>query len=224
MSRVPVLLDAGGIILDESALEDAFCEAIVKVLCQCGYDYTSEQYWRDYKEGIVCFCPRSVDFVLWKVAGGDEDEFNRVFQAYKKSFVHPPLQLMDGIDEQLRLLADEYNLILAGQYGKVVYDLLDRHGLSDLFINRISQDDFAITKPDPRYLLQIADRAGVNPADCIMIGDRIDKDVVPARQAGMKSVWVKSSIYRIQSPRIPEECPDVTVESVKESYAGIERV
>lgn len=214
MPKQAILIDAGGVLLDETNLEDVFCKSIVEAFHHCEYDYTDEQYRRDYKEGMLRFCPKSTHYVIWKVTGGNTGEFNRVIGTFRETFAQPPLVLMPGIDKQLRTLAKKYALVLAGQYGSEIYDLLDKHDLSGLFANRLSQDDFTLTKPDPRFLLQIADRAGFFPGDCIVIGDRIDKDIVPARMAGMKTALVKSSIYRIQQPRIPDECPDATAESV----------
>ncbi|MEZ5359922.1 MAG: HAD-IA family hydrolase [Candidatus Zixiibacteriota bacterium] len=224
MSKQAVLLDAGGVLLDETNLEEAFCKSIVDALHLCEYDYTADQYWRDYKQGMLCFCPKSTHYVMWKVTGGNIEEFNRVIGVFREVFAQPRLVLMPGIDAQLQTLANKFALVLAGQYGSEIYDLLDKHDLSGLFANRYSQDNFALTKPDPRYFLQLADRAGISPADCIMVGDRIDKDIVPAKMAGMKTVLVKSSIYKIQQPRIPDECPDATIESVNELAEAIENL
>ena len=43
-----------------------------------------------------------------------------------------------------------------------------------------------------RTIFEIAlSRAGVRAADAVMIGDRIDNDIIPANEIGMKTVWVK---------------------------------
>ena len=224
MSIQALLIDAGGIILDESLLEDAFRKGIVDAFHLCEYQYQSERYSHDYEEGIIRFCPKSTHYVIWKNTEGDMKQFNRVLGTFREIFTHPPLQLMDGIEEQLRLLAPKYKLVLAGQYGSELYDLLDRHELSGLFANRLSQDDFSLSKPDPRYFLQIAQRSEVAPEECLMIGDRIDKDVVPARMAGMKTLLVKSSIYRVQMPRIPDECPDMTIDSITDLAHAVDEL
>ena len=109
------------------------------------------------------------------------------------------------------MLAERFPIILAGQYGPEVYDLLEGHGLGDVLANRLSQRDFPITKPDPRYVALIAERSGVAPASCIMVGDRIDKDIIPAKQNGMGTVFVRTGIYRTQQPRTLEEVPDITL-------------
>ena len=129
------------------------------------------------------------------------------------------LVLMKGIDTELIALSGHFKLVLAGQYGPAVYELLDRHGIGGLFANRLSQADFTITKPDPRYVQEIARRAGLDSRECVMVGDRIDKDVIPARQNGMGTVLVRTGIHRNQMPRTPDEIPDIDLPGV-EGMAG----
>ena len=119
------------------------------------------------------------------------------------------MKLYDSIKTEIPKLSGKFSLVLAGQYGHEVYDLLETNGLSRYFANRLSQDDFDITKPDPRYLVQIAKRSGVICEECIMVGDRIDNDIIPAKQNNMGTVFVRTGIYKSQRPRIPEEVPDI---------------
>jgi FMN phosphatase YigB (HAD superfamily) len=102
-----------------------------------------------------------------------------------------------------------------------VYELLAAERLDGCFANRLSQDDYEITKPDPRYLSRIAESADVRADQCIMVGDRIDKDVIPARQNGMGTVFVRSGVYRDQAPRTPEEIPDLVLDSIHGLSAAI---
>jgi len=55
-----------------------------------------------------------------------------------------------------------------------------------------------ITKPDPRYYEQIAQLLGVNPHQCIMVGDRIDKNIIPVKQVGMKTIWTRVGLHKNQ--------------------------
>lgn len=87
--------------------------------------------------------------------------------------------LMPGIDQVLPDLARDFDLVFAGQYGQNLLDLLKEHSLLGLFLNSLNRDDFSITKPDSRYLEQILARAGRTAAHSIMVGDRVDKDVIP---------------------------------------------
>ncbi len=69
---------------------------------------------------------------------------------------------------------------------------LDRHlteeGLIGFFDTRIYSCDFRLRKPNKRILLEAARRVGVEPANTIYVGDRINVDVKGARRAGMLPV------------------------------------
>lgn len=45
-------------------------------------------------------------------------------------------------------------------------------------------------KPNPRYFLSVCERIGVNPADCLMIGNDEDEDGYAATKAGMAAYLV----------------------------------
>lgn len=54
-----------------------------------------------------------------------------------------------------------------------------------------------------------------------MIGDRLDNDIIPARQIGMKTIWIRWGRYSIMEPRTPDEIPDATVTDVREVSEAI---
>jgi HAD superfamily hydrolase (TIGR01549 family) len=222
-----VFLDAGGVLIDESARERSMGEAVAAELARTVPGYAAEDYRADIDEAVACFCPRAYHYVLWKHWRSDLDPFEARCEAFFESWraSAPPLELMPGIGEELRRLAGRFRVGIAGQYGRSVLELLDEHGLGDTLSWRFTQDDFVgITKPDPRYLERILARCGVEPGAAVMVGDRIDKDVVPARMVGMRTVLVRVGLHRNQQPRLPEEVPDVELPSVVGLAAAIEEL
>jgi putative hydrolase of the HAD superfamily len=55
-------------------------------------------------------------------------------------------------------------------------------------------------KPDPAIFLHAAGKLGGDPGTMIMVGDSFDRDILPAKKAGMKTAWLKGTAAR--------ECPD----------------
>lgn len=215
-----ILIDAGGIILDEAEYEFSCAESITNAVRKNGIEYSVEGYWRDYKQGIMEFCPQSRQYVVWKVSRYNVKLYNTIWNDFINTWSRPPLKLMPRIDVELKRLCKNYRLILAGQYGKEIYHLLESHSL-DVFDNSLSQEDYDITKPDPRYLEQICARSQVDPAKSIMVGDRIDKDVIPAMYLNIKSIFVRSSLYKCQKPRIPSEMPTRTIDKINGLFEAV---
>jgi HAD superfamily hydrolase (TIGR01549 family) len=211
-----VLLDAGGVILDESEQEKIIAEIIVELLSRTNSGYSGLKYQDDIEEAVQSFSPKTYQFVLWKHFKGDQLAFNEHYDLFFEKWLSlkPPLQLSRGFEIEIKNISKHLQVGIAGQYGREILDLLERESLLDCFAYKFTQDDFSITKPDPRYYEQIADACGVDPKECIMVGDRIDKDIVPAKQLSMKTVLVRAGIHKNQQPRIPTEIPDAELESV----------
>jgi len=221
-----VLLDAGGVVLDETAHEEAWAEAIARVLEPVVPGYDVERYFRDAAEAVRIFVPRVYRYAIWKHVRPDAARAEALFADALRiqRDLRPPLRLMDGVGEEMRRLAGRFRIGLAGQYGARILDLLADHGLLETLAWRFTQDDFDVTKPDPRFYERIAAAAGVRCEDCVMVGDRIDKDVIPARAVGMRTVRIRLGVHREQEPRLPEEVPDVELPSVVGLAAALERL
>jgi HAD superfamily hydrolase (TIGR01549 family) len=54
-----------------------------------------------------------------------------------------------------------------------------------------SSAGLGVEKPALRFFAEIARLAGAAPAEIAYVGDRLDNDVLPARQAGMVAVFLK---------------------------------
>ncbi|HXS28603.1 MAG TPA: phosphoglycolate phosphatase [Steroidobacteraceae bacterium] len=65
--------------------------------------------------------------------------------------------------------------------------LLDAAGLASRAGVIVSGDTLAERKPHPRPLLHAAERLGVEPRECVYVGDA-ERDVLAARAAGMRAV------------------------------------
>lgn len=217
MATTTVLLDAGGVILDESEHEKAIAKLIIQTLKPIEDGYCAERYHEDIDQAVKAYCPRTYQYVLWKYLRGDVQLFDELWAKCMNAWEHrrPELRLMNGIAEEIKSISKRFDIALAGQYGKDILSLLDSHGLLDCLSYQLTQDDFAITKPDPRYYEQILAAIGTRGEQSIMVGDRIDKDVIPARQVGMKTIRLRTGLHRNQQPRIPDEIPDVELDNIK---------
>ena len=66
-------------------------------------------------------------------------------------------------------------------------------------------------------ILDVALRTlGVTAGECVIVGDRIETDIVMGRRCGLTTVLVLSGITRAADPRIAEINPDAVLPSVRE--------
>jgi putative hydrolase of the HAD superfamily len=216
MQITTVFLDAGGVILDESQHEEVRARVAVEVLRTVIPDYSIELYWLQVEEAVACYCPSVYQYVFWKALNYDMTLFDQLYVAYLGEFKQrrPQLRLTPELQSEIRAISGSFKLGIAGQYGRELLALLEKNSILECFTYRLTQDDFATTKPDLRFFESIVKRCGVDPRECIMVGDRIDKDVIPAKLVGMKTVLIRLGLHKNQQPRIPFELPDAQLGSV----------
>ena len=71
-----------------------------------------------------------------------------------------------------------------------------------------------VAKPDVEIFLRALEKADCPPEKAVMVGDRLDNDIIPAKALGMKTVWVRQGFAQYAVPRSMKEEPDCTVESI----------
>lgn len=69
-------------------------------------------------------------------------------------------------------------------------------------------------KPDPRIFTSALSKLAVKPQDAVMVGDSIAKDCAPAKEIGMKTVWLRH--HGLDGRVAPSETVDLTIDSLEE--------
>lgn len=144
-----------------------------------------------------------------------------------------------GMAEAARRLKDHYRLGIIANQPDAAHELLRARGLRDLFeVCAISQT-LGVSKPDLGIFRWALEQAQVEPHEAMMIGDRIDNDIRPAKSLGMRTLWLrldfesrgwrpadafeacycqsaeKANVSE-REPQTPEEEPDLVAHSPEE--------
>jgi len=197
MSLEVVFLDIGGVMYDDGVYRDALLAA----LRELGADVTDAAFGSAYDE-----CRRLQDgsFKARLAArflgpGADVDEVER---RASRRWLYPPGSLEPDVAPSLeRLRVAGYRLGVIANQPSVVREAVERDGILPAFDVWVVSEDLGVDKPDPRIFAHAVAKAGAEPEACVMVGDRLDYDVRPARSAGMRAVWV----LRGEAPDDPAE-------------------
>ncbi len=114
----------------------------------------------------------------------------------------------------LAALAGRYRLGVLANQGDGLRQRLCAYGIAQYFDVVVSSWDYPFVKPDVRLFAAAVELAGVRPFEAVMIGDRLDNDIAPAKRLGMHTVWVKQGFGALQLPRCAEEVPDFAVATI----------
>jgi len=95
-----------------------------------------------------------------------------------------------GINEALKSLQKKYNLGIIANQPPQAMDELKKYRLEGYFRHIIISDLVGYHKPDPKIFQHAIELTGAKPDQCLMVGDRIDNDVRPAKMTGMRAIWL----------------------------------
>ena len=77
------------------------------------------------------------------------------------------------------------------------------------------QVEVVVGKPSSIILQVALDTLAVEARDCVIVGDRIETDIVMGKRLGLATVLVLSGITRGDDPRIAELAPDLVVPGIR---------
>ena len=118
--------------------------------------------------------------------------------------------------ECLRILKKKYKLGIIANQIPGVEKRLDGMGIRRYFDVIVSSAEEGVAKPDPRIFNIALISAGCTPEQAVMIGDRIDNDIVPAKQMGMKTVWIRQGVGKYWNIQGDSETPGYEVNNLSE--------
>ncbi len=211
-----VLFDVGGPINTEIEHERRVDAAIRTALAAERIAASDERYAAACAHAVESFAPDAHTAIIWNLTRGDAAVSTRVYAAFRNAMHEwPAFELRVGITDIIASLHDRaLRLGLAANQPHATLAVLDTHGVGQYFHHREVSGTHGFRKPDLRLFLRCCEDLGVEPAECLMIGDRIDNDIAPARTLGMRTILFRTGRHAGQQPRSPDELPDADVRDV----------
>lgn len=81
----------------------------------------------------------------------------------------------------------------------------------------VMSEELGVSKPDQGFFAAALGLMGSPPpASVAYVGDRVDNDVLPATEAGMRSVWIRRGPWGVLGSLPPGVHPALTVDSLDE--------
>jgi len=218
-----VLFDVGGPLDLEFAWEIAVDGAIASACGLEGIRVDPAMIEEASERAVEAFAPEAYRHMIGTLCGGDPRPIERVWQRVRAMTGNLDVfQLRPGIDGLLRRLRERgLKLGIVANQPETARGRLARAGIDGLFDYHGLSGLTGLRKPDRRAFEAAAEALGVPAAACIMVGDRIDNDIAPAKELSMAAVQLRSGRHRRQRPRTPADEPDVIVTDVLELEAAI---
>ena len=93
---------------------------------------------------------------------------------------------------------------------------LDSWGLRQYFDVITASAEIGYAKPDKEIFEKAFELAKCTATESMMVGDRLDNDIIPAKSLGMKTVWIKNGLAQHQNIELGEGVADYQIHSLSE--------
>jgi len=223
LTKRAILFDIGGPIDLEFAWEVAVDGAIAASCGLEGIRVDQPTVEEASDAAVAAFAPDAYTFMIERLCGGDPETIARVRQRMRSMIDNLDVfQMRPGIPELLQRLVDRGLLlgVVANQPARMI-ERLEREGIAHLFAHHGVTEMTGLRKPDPQAFQTACDALGVVATEAIMVGDRIDNDIAPAKSLGMAAILFRTGRHRRQRPRGAVEEPNAVVTDVRELEAAI---
>lgn len=118
--------------------------------------------------------------------------------------------------ERLSALRKMYKIGVIANQSPGTADRMKQYGLSQYLDLILASAEEGLEKPDLKLFQLALARAGCLPENAVMIGDRLDNDIRPAKQLGLKTIWIRQGFGGMGHPETEEDTPDDRVNSLGE--------
>lgn len=194
-----IFFDVGSTLVDET---EAYDHRIREMIA--GTDVTFEQFQRKREE-----------YARQNLRG--DLEAAAFFDLRKTPWHHEDERPYPDAETTLRTLkARGYQIGVIANQSAGTAERLRAWGLLAYIDLVVASAEERVAKPDPAIFRIALERACCQPQEAVMIGDRLDNDVAPAKAIGMRTVWLPQGPARWQAPRAAAETADARVDSLTE--------
>jgi putative hydrolase of the HAD superfamily len=146
-----------------------------------------------------------------EVVAGATNAFCEGFMEY--------IRIDDYAKGVLEKLHGEYKLGIVSNFAipECVDKLLEKHGLDVLFDVVVVSGAVNKRKPSPEIFQKALEKMGVSAENTVFVGDTVDADVIGAKAAGMKVIFIERRVQKDAE----QACPNQTIKSLSELLEAV---
>jgi len=209
-----VFCDVGGPIYDDENFVAAVLLALDELRADAGAGPADRARFRELYDATRSAQAGSLRTALAEEFLGGVALRGALHERTKAHWIHPAGTLYADVLPFLRSLAGRVHIGVLANQEEGVIRALERDGVAPFVDVWGVSAVVGFEKPSPELFHWCLEQAGVEPAQAVHIGNRLDTDVRPAKALGLGTVW----ILRGEAPDDPTPAqlaePDIAVRSL----------
>ncbi len=203
-----IFFDVGDVIANEDRLRFHLYRLLEQCLKKNGIRLTFEEIIQTREELILGHADESPHYSIAKryLSSDCYAEWHETIRSYVHRHLTRDLILVPGIDAVIGRLARQYRLGIIADQPHEILGFLKKHKIARHFQVLAISGIIRMNKPRKQIFEWAVNQAGCSFGKTVMIGDRIDRDIAPAKQLDMLTVQTRWPTYRKGfSPRTPKQ-------------------
>ena len=145
-----------------------------------------------------------------------DSETMKLLNVQKPKWCKDAENLYNDTEECLKNLSSRYKIGVIANQSLGTEDRLRNFGILKYIDLVVASAEEGVAKPDKRIFEIALERSKCEPAEAVMIGDRIDNDIIPAKMLGMGTIWIKQGFGKFWNITSENERADYTVNNLTE--------
>jgi HAD superfamily hydrolase (TIGR01549 family) len=196
-----IFLDMGSTLTNEEPLEDYRIHETLGLLPGVTYE--------EFHQKMIYFAKRNQSSYQETC-----DYFHAAPLPWRAELLLETLQ--PGAVETLEVLSKHYPLGLIANQPAGTETRLEHYGIRKYFSVIISSAEAGVKKPDPAIYELGLKRAKVFPCFSVMVGDRLDNDIIPSLSVGLHAVWIRKGFGGMGNLDLLAKKPDQVIDDLRE--------
>lgn len=193
-----LFFDVGSTLVDESKVYEYRMRTVARHV-GVTYEYVYNTAMKFYKQN------KKGDLEIMKLLNVEKPKWKFEYEV-----------LYEDAEECLKNLSSKYKIGVIANQSLGTADRLEQFGILKYIDLVVASAEEGVAKPNKEIFEIALDRAGCRPEQSVMIGDRIDNDIVPAKKLGMKTIWIKQGFGKYWNITNEEEKADYVVSNLTE--------
>ena len=193
-----LFFDVGSTLIDESRVYEDRMKKIAElsgITPQQIYEHAISLYRRNKKGDLEISKQLGIELPKW------ESQYEKLYT---------------DSENCLKRLSRNYEIGIIANQPLGTSERLENLGVRKYIDLVIASAEEGVSKPDRRIFEIALERSGCKPENAVMIGDRIDNDIVPAKQLGMKTIWIKQGFGSLWTVMDENEKADIEVNNLSD--------
>lgn len=193
-----LFFDVGSTLVDESLVYEKRMRSVAKS-ANVTYEYVYETALELYRQNQK----------------GDLETIKRL-NVEKPKWTHEDEILYSDTEECLKRLSSKYKIGVIANQSLGTEKRLENFGILKYIDLVVASAEEGVTKPNKKIFEIALEKSNCKPVNAVMIGDRIDNDIVPAKMLGMRTIWIKQGFGQYWNITTENEKADCVVNNLME--------